>query len=66
MFAERNQILMYQTMLSELARKKNKIAVLSESLRVLFDMGAAAGGGNHHPSQQAKKNDSTVPDQTTT
>ena len=41
---------------AELARKKNKIAVLSESLRVLFDMGAAAGGGNVYKRDQVQKN----------
>ena len=40
---------------AELARKKNKIAVLSESLRVLFDMGAAAGGGNVYKRDQVQK-----------
>lgn len=41
---------------AELARKKNKIAVLSESLRVLFDIGAAAGGGNVYKRDQVQKN----------
>ena len=41
---------------AELARKKNKIAVLSESLRVLFDMGAAVGGGNVYKRDQVQKN----------
>lgn len=41
---------------AELARKKNKIAVLSESLRVLFDMATAAGGGNVYKRDQVQKN----------
>jgi len=41
---------------AELARKKNKIAVLSESLRVLFDIAAAAGGGNVYKRDQVQKN----------
>ena len=41
---------------AELARKKNKIATISESIRVLFDMASAGAGGNVYNRDQIQQN----------
>lgn len=41
---------------AELARKKNKMATISESIRVLFDMASAASGGNVYKRDEIQKN----------